>query len=349
MPLPAALLASAGGMGGDMLTKFAGSFNQLTAMFETMGNSIGKFVSAINPGLMQIFNQTMQSLNATIGVALEPVMQALIPVVQGVADAMLPLMRQLAPIIGVVTKSFEIVAQKMIDGFAAIFQALMPVIDIVGKMVGVFAQIVGTGIATVLQLVASLLEDLVSALTELLAKSLGVDVKDAADALVRAFQQLVRNVVLVAAKLMMMVGFTKGVDALIKAVSGAGAKRESAVGLAVAQNPQFKSIEEVGRGVQQAAFAASIMGGKKEMKTEDYLAGITDQLKDIRAGIGVEELKKEIIETLTALPTKMVKAIKEWWDGNKKGVYEGASGVAVGAGVGTFAPGIMAARRLFGM
>src|SRR5215471_1640654 len=100
------------------LTSMAFSFDVVTAALQSfMGalGQIGKVVAAFNPFVVEQFNLALEGISATIGAALEPVMQAALDVARQVNDVIAPLMADLAPLI-----------EEVADQFA---RALLPVIQ----------------------------------------------------------------------------------------------------------------------------------------------------------------------------------------------------------------------------
>lgn len=145
------------------------------------------------------------------------------------------------------------------------------------------------------------------------------------DKLRDAIQLVISQLVLFAARLMMAFGWTKGVDALIKALSASAvkAKSEESGGLSVANNAIFKSISDLAKSTQLEAFKASAAGQTKvdpAVQAAEFLGKINDQLKELAkngksddnpVARGIRDIKKVADEVL---PT--VNSVRKWLEAN---------------------------------
>lgn len=88
-----------------------------------------KFAGALNPGLLDLFNQALENLYATIGVAVVPVFQVLIRSLEQIGGILLPVMKALAP---VVQKIANVLADRLLTLLVlliSLFDLFAPVLN----------------------------------------------------------------------------------------------------------------------------------------------------------------------------------------------------------------------------
>lgn len=81
-----------GGFSLDILSLVTKSFSEIV-------DFASKFVSALDPAIMQKLAMTFQDLMAVVGIGLRPIIQAVIPIIRAWADMLMPLMGMLEPVV----------------------------------------------------------------------------------------------------------------------------------------------------------------------------------------------------------------------------------------------------------
>src|SRR5262245_43735522 len=92
---------------GDMLV---GAFAPALNVFSSAVGAVRGFVDALSPAAGMVLDQTLRDLAATVGTALEPVIQVATQVVQDFARSLAPVMERLKPIVEQSAKAFSQVA-----------------------------------------------------------------------------------------------------------------------------------------------------------------------------------------------------------------------------------------------
>jgi len=254
-----------------------------------LGSQVGQFVQAFSPSTMLRFNQAIQDLTATIGRALEPVMEVLVQVVREVADRMLPLAEKLAPIFGKLAETVMQTVVPIIDVWMAALGNLTPALDVVAdvfKNVATIARVSTT-------IYAGAIEQLKEWLTNLFPSS--DNIKSWTDSLRLAVQEAAKWILTLAASFASLVGatgFVRGMQKSLSAPLGGLAQRKDSTGQAAAQQARFTGITEFGQSVATAAFTAT--GSDQAKKTDNqWLEDLSKTLKGIEKQ-GPEQAKQMI-------------------------------------------------------
>lgn len=115
----------AAGLGGlaTVVTAAVGALEQAVA-------SVKGFVEALNPGTIRIFDQEVRNLQATLGVAFQPIFEILTGTFREIAGIILPLMEQLRPVIAEVVGVFADSLVESVKMTVDAISALMPVIQV---------------------------------------------------------------------------------------------------------------------------------------------------------------------------------------------------------------------------
>lgn len=163
-------------------------------------------------------------------------------------------------------------------------------------------------------------------------EGLGGAVKDTGDML----KETAASIGLFAVRIMALLGWTKGVEAMMKAMKPKTAAQDESAGIAAAQNAAFKSIGDLHRGIYASMFAASNVGMKEKSpaeKTNDFLAGMHDQMASI---VDQAKADREVIiaaingvrDAVTTLTNLVPKPLNT---DNLRGFAAGAGGGAANA------------------
>lgn len=316
-------IASAAGMAsvGAALGAVGLVASQVAGALEGVVNSSLKFVEAFAPSTVEVFNATIRDLNATVGQALEPVIQTATEVMRDFGATLMPIMQELRPVVARLGEAFSSAASAVLEQFGRVAEAVMPLVeawaalqgaawglveplmDIAGVVVTALTPVFET-LGAVVKVVASVMEvmstplkmlgDLckaVSVVLEAFFQAIGdalgsglqdglAALKDAGQQMRDTFREIVKAGVLLTASFAKMAGFD---GFLAKLQSGLEGRKQSAVGMAAAQNASITDYAAFGKTVATAAFTASgTLGKPKEDK--DWLKDIAGDLKEIRAG-----------------------------------------------------------------
>jgi hypothetical protein len=126
------MLGAAGQMAVGAITGTVGAFSQITAF-------AGSFVQAFNPALMEQMNLVFRDLTAVIGMGLEPVIGAVIPIVRAFADKLVPVMQAMIPTVQLFADSMIQLAGPIIEILIQAFAALEPIIVLAAGIVEMWA------------------------------------------------------------------------------------------------------------------------------------------------------------------------------------------------------------------
>lgn len=300
------------------------SFTMLVESIEKVVATSEKFVQALNPGIIIVFNQALRDLQATIGQALVPLFEVLANTIREVSAIISPAMLALAPIF----RQLAEIASKLIVAFATLFadrlQALVPILQILTDVFSVVVSVIrvliaifdiftsilsplialisgslspalqflstaAEGIARIMETIAIIIKAFADALVVMINELTGIlDIKDVINDMKDGINNVVRSLVLFAARLAASFGMTTVVDNLIKAFD-----KKAPGASAAPQNIQLQSFESITDDITKGAFGAQGGGGSKDEKDEAFKAELLGLLKEIRgAAINPPSLKE---------------------------------------------------------
>ena len=297
-------------------------------MVQGLAGKIGSFVDAVNPGIMVQLDMATRDLTAVIGTALAPIMQAIVPIIKDFASALLPVARLVAETFGRIIESLQPAIDAITEIFFVAAATLMPIVEMVGDIFTTIAPIF-TALAAVAKAIwlafGSLVTALVGIMRDLFGFNVGDVLKDFAEGVQVAMNNLIAVLVRGIASLLKFFGFTSALSNLTKFFKGLAAPKASAEGIAAAQNAQVKSIESVGRDAALAAVIASVVpGGKAGKKPEDFYADMVAELEGI-GGNGTD-----LVAAINALPAKIASSVASLIPKPVKSAVQ-----AVGSGIAT--------------
>ena len=297
-------------------------------MVQGLAGKIGSFVDAVNPGIMVQLDMATRDLTAVIGTALAPIMQAIVPIIKDFASALLPVARLVAETFGRIIESLQPAIDAITEIFFIAAATLMPIVEMVGDIFTTIAPIF-TALAAVAKAIwlafGTLVTALVGIMRDLFGFNVGDVLKDFAEGVQVAMNNLIAVLVRGIASLLKFFGFTSALSNLTKFFKGLAAPKASAEGIAAAQNAQVKSIESVGRDAALAAVIASVVpGGKAGKKPEDFYADMVAELEGI-GGNGTD-----LVAAINALPAKIASSVASLIPKPVKSAVQ-----AVGSGIAT--------------
>jgi len=326
------------------------------AAFVGAAYAISKFTDAINPGLTMQLNMVMRDLTAIIGTALNPVLQAMVPAIRDFANRLLPVTRDMAQYfsglmgyMGPVMTAFNSMYQQIVGTLSPVFKLLTDIFGVLAQVVGALMEVIA-GILipfkVVFEAIYEVLRPLIEAFRVIgdllvnagkgfrlimaglegfikgIASFLGfgdiinasVDGWKSIGSALKSFQNWL---ILAAASVAKFFGMTSFVTGMINSL-----KPPDSTGISAAQNPQYQSIESLGKNMSlQAAIATAGAGGESEQQKQDRQ--MLEQLVAIQAN------GPTLVDAINGLPTKIADAIA---NGAKRTADAAKSAVAQGVG-----------------
>jgi hypothetical protein len=252
------------------------------ASLTTLTTTTQKFVEALSPGTIAIFQQALDNLNATIGVAFEPLFQVLSDTLPLLTSALAPLMEQLRPIVEQLTVALSERLLTTVMALVGIFEALMPLIQFVMDLF--------TGLTPLLQgltaVVGALIEAFVSFLSSLLGGETGM--RDFA----QQFADLMRRLTVTLLTFVIQLADAFGAPRIGEAIlRNLGRPTAGGGQVAAVRNVQIQGFEAITRDLATAAAAAS--GGAAARRE----VGLGDIVAELQANRGQQStLVQNIVE-----------------------------------------------------
>lgn len=318
MAFPLAALAGAaagmGGGGGGMnpaaaLTGLSSAAGALTGKFTEIVNTASRFVAAFDPNIVAQLNRAFRELDATVGIALRPIVAAAIDIVRGFGGAINGIMRELQPIVAKVADSFANALQPWIDNLAEGFAALMPIFDIFADAIAGISDLVSTWMRAVRPFITMIIELGKQLAASIFGTNVGDQVKGLFTQIKDAMQSFVKNLLLAVASFLKLIGATQTLDAFIRGTKPRPV--DDIRGNLAPQNAAFASLADMAKNMTLAIFTATAQG--KEKKTqEDFLAGIQSEMEAIRNGEMVNLSAQA--QAIFGILTDVHKAIVDVWN-----------------------------------
>lgn len=245
--------------------------------FSKLTSFAGSFVSAVNPALMQQLGLAFKDLQAVIGVGLQPIIAAAIPIVRAFADSLQPVMQALLPTFDQFAQSMISLSGPIISLVIEAFAALEPVMATVTAAVEAWAAILTSlapVISTVFKEVIYRITQVATTFQWLVGKLLSwiPGTGDAGKKLMESADSAQKTADL----------YYQGQSNVQKAVK-APVQKGAAAG-AAAQAASFKGISEFGKGLMQAAFSSSTQAAA--LKTAEYSEKTYNELTKMNAQLG---------------------------------------------------------------
>jgi hypothetical protein len=246
------------------------SFNKLVSF-------AGSFVEAVNPALMQQLGLAFKDLQAIIGVGLQPIIAAAIPIIRAFADKLQPVMQALMPTFDKLAQSMIELSGPIITLVIEMFGALEPVIETVSVSIQAFAGI----LTAVTPIIAAVFKELIYRITQI----------------VTTFQWFIGKIISwipgtgdTGKKLMESASaasktadlYYQGESKVQKAIEAPVEKGASAG--AAAQKASISGISDFGKNLMQQAFSSSTQASAA--KTAENTEKMHNELARIREQMG---------------------------------------------------------------
>jgi len=325
---PAAAGGGAMGMAGMAIGGAAAGLGAMLAapvafaeVVSGVASKITGFVAAINPGLVQTLGLAFRDLTAVVGIALQPILQAIVPIFKQLTNALYPLAKTVGKVLSEVFEALQPAIDAITDTFYTMAETLQPVVQLIGDALKFLAPVFAL-LANVVKQVYIAFGAMVAAIVGVIRGLFGaVDGNGFKDVM----QQLQDGLKLMTAALIRGLGYLlkvfgsiAGLNGMINFLKGMNKPKENAQGIAAAQNAQFTSIEQLGKSAALASvIATATPGGDKENKTDqDFFAGMIEELESIKDNgpdliSAIDALPGKIGEYLAELPPKIGKYVAD--------------------------------------
>lgn len=246
-------------------------------IFNKLVGFVGSFVEAVNPALMQQLSMAFKDLQAVIGVGLQPIIAAAIPIIRAFADKLQPVMQALMPTFDKLAQSMIKMSGPIITILIEAFGALEPIITQISSVIEAWAGI----LAFLTPIISSAFKEIVYRVISLSTTfqwligkiiswvpgtgDLGKNLMESADASQKTAD-----------------AYYSGASAVQKAIK-ADVKRGASAG-AAARQASFTGISEFGRNLMQQAFSSSTQAAA--LKTAEYSEKTYNELAKMNAQLG---------------------------------------------------------------
>lgn len=263
IPLKELFASGAIEVNAKSLKTLSTAIGAVTKGFQSFTGFLGdatKFVAAINPGLVARLAMAFKDLYATIGFALQPVVQAMIAGIRTLADFLVPISRQFAPIFASLSRSI-----------LAIFISLFPTFSVLLSMLKVFLEVIDFVAKGIVYITEPLIFALAGFAVVLIAQSI--------PALIVWVTSLLTTSAIMTAGLSLLVG---AIGFIVAKIFGIGRSMEFKPGSSIgagAKSASYTSIEDYGKSLMQGSIGGSTQNAA--MQTAQYTKDSRDFLEKI--------------------------------------------------------------------
>lgn len=322
----------AGGGAGKAMAMLARSAELATIGMEMLAGikvaeGMEKFIGALNPSAVQVFDRALNDLSAVVGTALMPVFSVVTQAVKQFGNLLMPLAQELAPVFGQIASTVMQVLQPVMQVVVNMFRLATPALQL-------FADVLST-VAPLLQMQQTVWAAIIQTVSDGFASLFGSGYKDAMTGAQTAMQKLANYAVITAgalAKLAASAGFSPGNAFLKNLIEAAkGGRQTSTEGLGAATQGRVTDIRAYEREQMAAAFTAT-QGTAVGKRQEDYLAEAVATLEKIQDGsLDAKEALRQVGREIVAGVREGIGKILEKM--GFKDTYEGAEKAATGIGM----------------
>lgn len=291
------LTAVTSGLTDTFANTISAAANVLVGPFQALAGAVGPFVQALNPALMMQLGYAMESLKATIGVALTPVVEVLIGAVRQAAGVLMPAMQAMAPVMRTLTQTVIQLLMPAFRAISTIITSMAPIFQLVADM----AKEIASGFNALTVFGRSLFETFAEWLKTLMGGKDGMQsfLEKFRDAIHKAVEGLLKLAAYIAKAFGGFDFIRRMRDNLRKIAEGEGSQGGAAP---APQQGGFQSFEPLVKQMAAAAFAAAGGAGGVESKDEKaWLEELSNTLDDIAKNN--KTLKEFVYE-----------AIEDWWN-----------------------------------
>lgn len=277
--------------------------DQLLVPFQGLMDGIQKFVSpltqfvaALNPALVNLLNLSLRDMSAVIGQAFTPALQEVIAMIQEVAATFQPIMLEFG-------KGFRDAYDALTDFISIMMDVFKPVLEASAPLYQVLADAI-KGLVTALTPVFVLLKALFAFLSPVITTI--------AQVVSPAIQFLARAATLAGAALLQFFGQTEMVRQMANMIDPEKEnERKRLAGFAAVSNVGFTDAQNYGKQMMISAASAGLGMADDKKSSEEWLKQLAEDVRGIGDGNfqAFDRLRKDILDALTALGDKIVKAV----------------------------------------
>jgi len=264
------VLSTVGNLAVGAITGTVGAFNQIVSF-------ASPFVQAFNPALIEQMNLVFKDLTAVIGMGLEPVIGAVIPIVRAFADRLVPVVQALIPTVQLFADAMMELAGPIIEILIEAFAALEPIIVLVVGIVKMWADI----LVQSLPLISAVIKEVVWWFTKIIST-----MQWAVGSLISMIPgtgKIGENMIKSAEKASKATDdYYNGTSKVQKAVQQP-AKKGASVG-AAAGKASFSGISDLGRNLMQSAMSSSTQASA--IRTAENTEKMDKTLQEINMKMG---------------------------------------------------------------
>ena len=285
-----ALADSMGKLATGMLGPLTGIIQTAITPLRGIQDAIAPFINALNPALMEQLNLAFNDLMAVVGRALVPIVGALIPVVRLLGDALVPVSAALMPVFESLAKVLMNLASAVIPVMTGVIQAMIPHIqafaDQVVQMSGRFGNLLVPIVDALLPIFFEL-ADSATKLIPAISQLVGIIAGLAVPLLNWAIPPLVKALRWLADTVLEVINWIRS-KMWLPALAGAGGAAPQNFKLggvspgasigASTRGANFSGVAELGRNLQQAAFATGMTPEMRIADNTDKMAKGIDAL-----------------------------------------------------------------------
>lgn len=245
----------------EVVNGVRGAFSQFTGML----SNASKFVAAFNPGLMFQLGFAMKDLYATIGYALTPIIKGLVDVVRTLADFLVPVAKEFAPVLAELTTAF----QEIFVGLIPYLRDFLSIVLLLVKYLVLFAKVIAAAIDPIMiGLTGFAVILIVEAIPAVVAFATSIMTMSAL--MTAGLSLLVGGIAALVFSFLKATGVFKGVDFKAGASTGMGARQAS-----------YSGISEFGRNLlSQGLGSTSATAMDRTATNTAKCAELLDQLNN---------------------------------------------------------------------
>jgi hypothetical protein len=264
------VLSTVGNLAVGAITGTVGAFSKIISF-------ASPFVEAFNPALIEQMNLVFKDLTAVIGMALEPVIGAVIPIVRAFADRLVPVVQALIPTVQLFADAMMELAGPIIEILIEAFAALEPIIVLVVGIVKMWADI----LVQSLPLISAVIKEVVWWFTKIISTmqwAIGSLIS-----MIPGTGKIGENMIKSAEKASKATDdYYNGTSKVQKAVQQP-AKKGASVG-AAAGKASFSGISDLGRNLMQSAMSSSTQASA--VRTAENTEKMDKTLQEINMKMG---------------------------------------------------------------
>lgn len=240
---------------GSVMPSITGAMSNLLGPITSLTDQTRQFVQALSPGTILAFDQAMQNLNATIGVAFEPIFQIFADTLARIASTLAPTFEALRPIVEQLAASLSERLLTVVVTLANVFEALMPFVKLAADLYQAMNPLIQAAVA----ILGALIESLLRFLAGLFGGADGM--QDFARQLRDAIRDMVTAILTFVIQLADVFGFRDFGNAILRNLQPAQRGREQTAAIGQVQIQDFTAVA---RQLATAAAAASGRAGDQQ-------------------------------------------------------------------------------------